>query len=125
MRIGLLTTSFPRTPHDSAGGFVLGFARALIERGTNVEVLAPEPREGIANIHEPGLEVRHVRYLWPRSFQHTFYGAGVPDNLRRNPLAWLGLVPFTLALARQARAATEHWDAIVSHWALPCALVAG
>jgi glycosyltransferase involved in cell wall biosynthesis len=124
MRIGLLTTSFPRTPHDSAGGFVLGFARALIERGAHVEVLAPEPREGIAPMREPGLDVRHVRYLWPRSLQRTFYGAGVPDNLRRDPLAWLGLLPFTLALARQAQIASEHWDAVVSHWALPCALVA-
>lgn len=124
MRVGLLTTSFPRTPHDSAGSFVLGFARALIQRGAHVEVLAPEPREGIAPIREPGLEVRHVRYLWPRSLQRTFYAAGVPDNLRRDPLAWLGPVPFTLALAREASVASERWDAIVSHWALPCALVA-
>jgi glycosyltransferase involved in cell wall biosynthesis len=124
MRVGLLTTSFPRTPHDSAGSFVLGFARALIERGARVEVLAPEPRECIAPIRESGLDVSHVRYLWPRSLQHTFYAAGAPDNLRRDPLAWLGPLPFTLALARRTRAASAQWDAIVSHWALPCALVA-
>lgn len=125
MRIGLLTTSFPRTEHDSAGNFVLGFARALIQRGAEVEVLAPEPREGIAPLAEPGLRVRHVRYLRPRALQRTFYGAGVPDNLRRDPLAWLGPVPFTLALAHRARSSRDQWDAIVSHWALPCALVAG
>lgn len=125
MRVGLLTTSFPRSKADSAGSFVLGFARALAERGVSVEVLAPEPSERIAPVREVGLHVSHVRYLWPQSLQRTFYAAGVPDNLRRDPLAWLGLVPFTLALARQARASRAQWDAIVSHWALPCALVAG
>jgi glycosyltransferase involved in cell wall biosynthesis len=125
MRVGLLTTSFPRTPDDSAGSFVRGFARALIGCGAKVEVLAPEPRECIAPLLEPSLAVRHVRYLRPRSLQRTFYGAGVPDNLRRDPLAWLGLVPFTVALAQHAHDRREHWDAIVSHWALPCALVAG
>ena len=43
MRVGLLTTSFPRTATDSAGSFVLGFARALTERGCQLHVLAPEP----------------------------------------------------------------------------------
>lgn len=125
MRIGLLTTSFPRTEHDPAGSFVLGFARALVQRGAEVEVLAPEPRERIAPLAEPRLHVRHVRYLRPRSLQRTFYGAGVPDNLRRDPLAWLGPLPFTAALALHARSRRDHWDAVVSHWALPCALVAG
>ena len=124
MRVGVLTTSFPRTPDDSAGSFVLGFARALRATGADVEILAPEPRECIAPLREPGLRVRHVRYLWPRSLQRTFYSAGVPDNLRRDPLAWLGPLPFSLALAHHARAACSRWDAIVSHWALPCALAA-
>ena len=33
MRVGLLTTSFPRFEGDIAGQFVLGFARALAARG--------------------------------------------------------------------------------------------
>ena len=40
-RIGLLTTSFPRYAGDISGHFVAGFARALIERGHQVDVLAP------------------------------------------------------------------------------------
>src|SRR5262252_7259949 len=124
MRVGILTTSFPRTPRDSAGSFVLGFARALRDEGADVEVLAPQPRECIEPMREAGLRVRHVRYLWPRALQRTFYGAGVPDNLRRDPLAWLGPLPFSVALAQHARAACAGWDAIVSHWALPCALAA-
>jgi glycosyltransferase involved in cell wall biosynthesis len=125
MRIGLLTTSFPRREGDVAGSFVLGFARALAARGHVIEVLAPEPAQLTAPPSWPGVEVRFVPYMRPRAAARTFYGDGVPDNLRRDPLAWLGLLPFCASLARSAARRAESWDAIVSHWALPCALIAG
>jgi len=124
MRIGLLTTSFPRTEHDVAGAFVLGFARALVAEGHTLEVLAPEPAEGGSAPSWPGVEVRWVPYLRPRSLERTFYGAGVPDNLQRDPRAWLGLAPFTVALVATAARRARNWNALVSHWALPCALAA-
>lgn len=125
MRLGLLTTSFPRDGDDSAGAFVLGFARALAARGHTIEVLAPEPERAQLPPHWPGVRVQHVPYLRPRALQRTFYRSGVPDNLARDPLAWLGLAPFSLQLARIARQRARDWDALFSHWALPCALAAG
>ena len=125
MRLGLLTTSFPRSERDVAGAFVLGFAQALVTRGHAVEVLAPEPAEGGVAPSWPGIEVRWVPYLRPRALERTFYGAGVPDNLQHDPRAWLGLAPFSLALLSAAARGMQRWDAVVSHWALPCALVAG
>jgi glycosyltransferase involved in cell wall biosynthesis len=124
MRIGVLTTSFPRREHDVAGNFVLGLARALATRGHAIEVLAPEPSEGPGPPRWPGIEVRWIPYLRPRRWARTFYGAGVPDNLWREPTAWLGLAPFALALARAARHAARNWDALLSHWALPSACAA-
>jgi glycosyltransferase involved in cell wall biosynthesis len=125
MRIGLSTTSFPRAEHDVAGAFVLGFARALVGLGHSVEVLAPEPPERVAPPSFAGIDVHWVRYMRPRRWARTFYGAGVPDNLRRDPLAWAGLAPFTAALLRDTLARRGGWDALVSHWALPCGLIAG
>ena len=126
MRIGLLTTSFPRVEGDVPGHFVLGFARALAARGHTLEVLAPEPHEPrfTAPPAFPGIDVRWVRYA-PRVLERTFYGDGVLDNLRTDKRALLGLAPFVLALAQATRRAAPEWDAVVSHWALPCALVAG
>ncbi len=126
MRIGLLTTSFPREDGDVPGLFVLGFARALAALGHEIEVLAPEPFEKrfTAPPAWPRISVHWVRYL-PRELERTFYGSGVVDNLRRDPRAWLGLVPFVASLTRAARERVSRWDAVVSHWALPCALVAG
>ena len=125
MRIGVLTTSFPRTPEDISGAFVLGFAQALAALGHELEVLAPEPSERVAPPQHPGVHTAFVPYLRPRTLQRTFYGAGVPDNLKRDPRAALGLVPFPLALGRACARRARHWDALVSHWALPCALLAG
>lgn len=122
--VGLLTTSYPRREDDIAGIFVRGFARALVLRGHRVEILAPEPREPGPTPGEAGIDVRWVPYVRPRTWARTFYGAGVPDNVR-DPRAWPGLVTYPAALHRAAQRALPNWDAVVSHWALPCALVAG
>jgi len=125
MRIGLLTTSFPRFEDDIAGCFVLGFARALVGQGHLVDVLAPEPLESLSIPRWDGISVHWIPYLRPRFLERTFYGAGVPDNLRIDPRAWLGLVPFVAASILAVRKVHQPWDALVSHWALPSALIAG
>jgi glycosyltransferase involved in cell wall biosynthesis len=126
MKIGLLTTSFPRREADVPGAFVLGFARALQARGHSIEVLAPSPgAEFVAPPQFQGVDVHWVRYLAPRRLERSFYGAGVLDNLRRDPRAALGLAPFVAALTLQAARRARGWDAVVSHWALPCGLIAG
>ncbi|MDB4974533.1 MAG: hypothetical protein JWN48_2874 [Myxococcaceae bacterium] len=126
MKVGLLTTSFPRSAEDVPGNFVLGFASALARRGHQLEVLAPAPDDAayVAPPELPNLRVHWIRYA-PRALQRTFYGAGVLDNVRAEPLTALGLLPFTLALAAGTRARMPGWDAVISHWALPCALLAG
>ncbi len=101
--------------------FVRGMARALRDLGHTLEVLAPA--DVGAPPQEPGLDLRWVDYA-PRGLQRTFYGAGVPDNARRDPRAWLGLASYPAALAREAFARAPAWDAVISHWALPCGLVA-
>ena len=107
MRIGLMTTSFPRVEGDAAGSFVLGFARALAARGHALSVLAPEPPERMPKPQFDDIDLTWLPYLLPRAWQRTFYGAGVPDNLRRDPRAWLGPLPFTTQLYRHARRAAH------------------
>ncbi|MGE0787727.1 MAG: glycosyltransferase family 4 protein [Sandaracinaceae bacterium] len=122
-RIGVLTTSYPRHAGDPSGSFVREMCCALRDRGHHLDVLAPAAREP-RTLDDEGIDVREVRYA-PRSLTRTFYGAGVPDNVSRDPLAWPGLATFPIALLRGARAAAPRWDAIVSHWGLPCGLVGG
>ena len=99
MRIGVLTTSYPRGPGDAAGRFVADAVERVRARGVGVEVVGPE------QFHNFGIA----------------YGHGVMGNLRRRP--WLGLlVPALLAsFVRAARRADV--DLLHAHW-IPAGWVA-
>lgn len=114
MRIGVVTTSYPRWPGDPAGSFVEGHARALAQLGHEVEVVAA----GDVDRDERDLPVTRV------PARGLFYRGGAPDALEHAPLRSLvaaaGFMPrFAAAIARRAR----RWDHVVAHW-LPSALAA-
>lgn len=115
MQIGLLSTSYPRHPHDPAGRFVAELAGWLAETGDTLEVLAPHP----ARDPHPGVHVRSLRYaLRPR----LLYGAGAPDNLKRAG-AWPQVPAYVTRLFIACRQHSRRWDGVISHWLLPCGLV--
>jgi glycosyltransferase involved in cell wall biosynthesis len=99
MRVGVLTTSYPRFPGDAAGRFVADAVEHVRARGVDVEVVGPE-------------QFRHFGIA---------YGHGVVGNLRQRP--WLApLVPGLLAsFVRAARRIDA--DLVHAHW-LPAGWVA-
>lgn len=99
MRVGVLTTSYPRYPGDAVGRFVADAVEHVRRRGVDVEVVGPEAFRGF------GLT----------------YGHGVLGNLRHRP--WLALlVPALLAsFVRAARRVDA--DLLHAHW-LPAGWVA-
>ena len=119
MRVGLLTTGFPRFDGDHCGAFLLTLANAMAQAGETLVILAPEPREKRRPPQYPNIEVRWVSYARPRSLQQTFYGSGVPDNLRLAPWRGLGALTFAGNLARRARTELSDCDALLSSWCLP------
>ena len=123
LRIGVLTTSFPRFDGDPAGPFVLHLGQALAGRGHEVEVLAPEPQTGAPPTFDQ-VSVRWIPYLRPRSLQRTFYDGGAVDRALSDWRTWPGLATYPAALAVAARQRRHGWDALISHWALPCGLAA-
>src|SRR6266508_1621179 len=99
MKVGVLTTSYPRYGGDAAGRFVAEAVEHVRARGVDVEVVGPQQFRG---------------------FGLTF-GHGVLGNLRRRP--WLALfVPALLAsFVHAARRADA--DLLHAHW-LPAGWVA-
>jgi glycosyltransferase involved in cell wall biosynthesis len=99
MRVAVLTTSYPRSPGDSAGRFVADAVEHVRARGVDVEVIGPE-------------QFRHFGIA---------YGHGALGNLRRRP--WLALlVPGLLgSFVRAARRVDA--DLVHAHW-LPAGWVA-
>jgi glycosyltransferase involved in cell wall biosynthesis len=116
MRVLVVTTSFPRHPHDWAGRFVLDQAKALAARGHEVAVIAPGDAGAAAEGSIEGIGVRRVAYAWPRSSQSLAYGAGMPENVRVHPLSLLQLPGLLDALAGAVR--REEADVVLAHWAL-------
>ncbi|MCP4199255.1 MAG: glycosyltransferase family 4 protein, partial [Proteobacteria bacterium] len=127
--VGFVTTSFPRWEGDPAGSFVFGLARALCRRGHRIEVVAPAP-PGRADWGQgapwlEGVRVFGAPYAWPRCLQRLFYGAGVLDNIAQNPVV-AGLVPGAVgSLAWTTGSRMGFWNAVLSHWLVPSALIAG
>jgi glycosyltransferase involved in cell wall biosynthesis len=94
VRIGVLTTSYPRAEDDPAGEFVAGFARWLAARA-DVEVLCAA------------------------ADRRLFYRGGAPLALQTG--RWPEAAAFSARLL--AEAAVRRWDAVVSHWLVPCGAV--
>jgi glycosyltransferase involved in cell wall biosynthesis len=115
--IGVVTTSYPRGPEDWAGAFVRQRVRALIAGGSAVEVVAA----GEEGVSEAGV----VRVAVPSGGVPLFDGPGAPEALEgggaRALVSGLG---FTARLAQVVADRARGWEAIESHWLVPCALVA-
>ena len=102
MRLGVVTTSYPRFPGDLAGNFVGAHVAALRALGHDVEVIAAG--DGPDRISSP-----------------LFYGAGAPDELERGGRL-LAAASFSARLAFAVARRARHWDAAIAHWLAPSAL---
>ena len=116
--IGVVTTSYPRFPGDGAGGFVRERVRALLAEGHAVEVVAAGDGEcrdddRVTRICAEGL----------------FYAGGAPEALEGTGtlprgVAWGRALGFSLALLGYLAHRRRGWEAVESHWLLPCGLAA-
>ena len=118
--IGVLTTSYPRSHDDCAGTFVQERVRALLRQGHEVEVLAAG---------EPSDQVSAQPLVTRLGGQGLFYRGGAPEALEDSALlprllAWCEGLAFSSALLAAATRLGRRWQAVESHWLLPCGLVA-
>jgi glycosyltransferase involved in cell wall biosynthesis len=133
VRIGVLTTSYPRAPGDFAGAWVADRVRALAAEGHQVDVIAAgaaadaqaattiETGETTASVTVARLPARLC------DGPDLFAGAGAPEVLEQGGLrAWWGAARFSAGLvaAVAARASSSRWARIESHWLAPCGLAA-
>jgi glycosyltransferase involved in cell wall biosynthesis len=115
VRIGLLTTSFPRRAGDYAGSFVGDRVARLVADGHDVDVIAA----GDAGFSEG----HHLTVTRLFAAAGLFYGTGAPERLEAGG-AWFAAAAFFAALAAATRARAGAWDVIESHWLVPCAAAA-
>jgi phosphatidylinositol alpha-1,6-mannosyltransferase len=123
-RVGVLTTSYPRSAGDFAGWFVAARVRALLDEGHEVEVLAAGGGAPLGDTRDGPLTITRL----PASLAAApdlFAGAGAPEALEAGGLATLwGAARFSTALAAEVAARAARWSRVESHWLAPCALAA-
>jgi len=115
VRLGILTTSYPRHAGDPAGHFVAGLAGELVRRGADIELFAA----GNAGERDGSGTPRVRRLRAPGTAERLFYAGGAPDRLEASRLLW---IPAALFAARQlaaAAASVGRWDALLTHWLVP------
>ncbi|MBK9071984.1 MAG: glycosyltransferase [Myxococcales bacterium] len=108
MRIGVITSSFPRWHGDVAGMFVQAHVRWLEAQGHVVDVIALPRKSAAIGI--------------PDAFEaHLALPAVARAALMTRDVA--GLARGTATMMRQAWRAAPRWDAICAHWLVPAATV--
>ena len=99
MRVGVLTTSYPRDAEDAAGAFVAGFSRWLATHVGDVDVVCADAARPL------------------------FYRGGAPEALKSRG-RWAEAAAFSGRLLIEAKRRARGWDAVVSHWLVPSGAVA-
>jgi glycosyltransferase involved in cell wall biosynthesis len=103
MRIGVVTTSYPRFDGDAAGSFVAAHVAAMRAAGHEIEVISAQT---IA-----------------RGGSGLFDGAGAPDELERGgPRLYVDAARFTAAMTATVARRARTWDLAIAHWLAPSAL---
>jgi len=98
VRIAVVTTSWPRFEGDPSGHFVATEVRALTQRSDVGK--APE----VVVIHAEG-----EAFGWP----------GLAARVKESPLRLVGAAAWVVEARRKIR--EGEFDAVVAHWAVPCA----
>ncbi|MFO0559799.1 MAG: glycosyltransferase family 4 protein [Polyangiales bacterium] len=118
-----MTTSWPHDRDPIAGSFVRALTEALCARGHRCTALfaaMPAPAQPLAARDATLVPVRYAP-----DQRSLFYREGAPHHARHQPFTSALLAgSFTAALARSVRRELASCDALVSHFALPSALVA-
>jgi glycosyltransferase involved in cell wall biosynthesis len=111
MRIGVVTTSYPRFDGDAAGSFVAAHVAALRVDGHDVEVISAQSIVGGSGGARVGASL--------------FDGAGAPDELERGSARmYLDAARFTAAMTAAVARRAHRWDLVIAHWLAPSALAA-
>lgn len=124
-RLGVVTTSYPRFPGDSAGLFVAGHATWLAARGHPVTVLAARD-ESLPGLEDPGkMSGGRPRVVRVPDRGGLFYRGGAPEALEERVVGGtVAGVRFAAAMAGAIRKEAREWEGVACHWLVPSAMVA-
>lgn len=123
MRLCILTSSYPRTPHDDTSIFLRLLAESLVNAGVTVTVLVPhDSTEPLFEVYN-GVTIRRFKYGVFTSGRLAF-GASLLSNIRKNPIRLFQVPGFVASMLWQALRIRKEFDVIYGAWALSAGVAA-
>jgi len=122
MKIGIVTTSFPRWPGDYMGSFVFEAARALQRMGHQVKVVTIHSPG--ARTHEDwnGIDIFRCRYLPEKWEMLKSLGGGIPEVWKNKPEVRIQIIPLVISHFLCALIHTRDCGFIHANWTLSAAV---
>ncbi len=119
MKVCHVVSTFPRFEGDPEVPWLLEMVKGLVERGINVEIIAPSFR-GLTSHKISGIPVQRFRYFFS-SWEDLTHESGAPYKLSTNPLNWLKVIPYLISGTFYI--SWKHWekrfDLLHVHWPIP------
>jgi len=89
MNVLVLTTSYPESAESSSGLFIHELAKALRRRGHEIRVIVPGRAGCVGRCTLDGIRINRFGYsVFNRRHRLTSVPGGIPEALRRSPVAW-------------------------------------
>lgn len=117
MKIGVVTTSYPRFAGDPAGSFVAAHVEAMRAAGHDVEVIAAGDGSAPHRSEARSESGSH------RIASRLFYRGGAPEALEAGRSLGAAAA-FTARMCASVAWRARRWDVVVAHWLAPSALAA-
>jgi glycosyltransferase involved in cell wall biosynthesis len=102
---------------DASGSFVAAHCNMLQRDGCAIDIIAAQSRFTTGPLDAPIAATRI-------SDDQLFRVGGAPDALEQQHRLWLRAGQFSLRLGATVLSRKTQWDAVISHWLVPCALAA-
>lgn len=122
MKITILSTSFPRFKGDNSGQFIYRFAKRVVKKGHEVNVVTQNDyfRKTKSNEILDGIKVNRFNYFFPKSFQklENKEDDPIPELLKKSIIANIQ-IPFLLFFyLLKSLKITKKSDVIHANWEL-------
>lgn len=121
----MISSSYPRYAGDGIGSFVRSLARALVDSGREVHVVAPyDP--SVADMDHGGVCVHRFRYAPCDALCLVGHGRSLKGDVRMRWIVPLLMPGFVIAATVRALSLhrSERSDLIHGHWAVPGGAIA-
>ena len=120
MKVCIPSSSYPRFKSDVLVPFLHEFAKHLIAEGCEVHVVAPYAKGTLFYELMDGVHVHRFRYTIPSFLQRLTYNYGMPERLRKDPIAKFQLPSYVVSCALATLSVCKKVDSDLIHaqWGL-------